>query len=532
MKKLFRQLSRRCADNLLNVNNSQFNTLFNQRKLTAFWNCVKISRKNKAIKSNLQVDTLSSYFKGTMNKNDVLSDDQRVIEDVVSFIDNQNNVFTDTQLTPKIVDKYIKSLNRNCAPGMDGITAEHLQFGNCELLCKHLSELYNFMLSWNCVPYIFTLGIIIPILKKSSLNANCPQNYRPITLSSVHTKLIELSMLPDYNVSDTQFGFRAGRGTAFGCSLMNDVMHYFKYNRSPMFICSLDAEKCFDSLWHPALFYKLKDKISLCHWMFLLKWYKSLRAVVRWNNQYSNVFTIGCGTRQGSILSPQLFNIFIDGLLKELSATNSGVSIGNEDFNSYAYADDVTLFCATAPGLQKLIDVCVIYASRWKFKFGIKKTKCMSVGDNRFYDYPKWLLGNLETCQGNIIKQSLGISKFSRSTHLLHAMGIRKINDVIVQNSASLWNRIFAINSPTRRLCSLLYDKYMSTGIAIPGTLLHRLTYSGMSPAYCALQKNKYISSHGKNGLIDSLKVVLSSENFTKPYSDEHRLAVLLTKAF
>ena len=72
----------------------------------------------------------------------------------------------------------------------------------------------------------------------------------------------------------------------------------------------------------------------------------------------------------------------------------------------------------------------------------------------------------------------------------------------------------------------------MSTGIAIPGTLLHRLTYSGMSPAYCALQKNKYISSHGQYGLIDSLKVVLSSENFTKPYSDEHRLAVLLTKAF
>ena len=72
----------------------------------------------------------------------------------------------------------------------------------------------------------------------------------------------------------------------------------------------------------------------------------------------------------------------------------------------------------------------------------------------------------------------------------------------------------------------------MSTGIAIPGTLLHGLTYSGMSLAYCALQKNKYISSHGQNGLIDSLKVVLSSENFTKPYSDKHRLAVLLTKSF
>ena len=90
------------------------------------------------------------------------------------------------------------------------------------------------------------------------------------------------------------------------------------------------------------------------------------------------------------------------------------------------------------------------------------------------------------------LSKALGISKFSRSTHLLHAMGIRKINDVIVQNSASLWNRMFPINSPTRRLCSLIYyDKYMSTGIANHGTLLHRLTYSGVSPAYCALQKKQ-----------------------------------------
>ena len=81
-----------------------------------------ISRKNKAIQSYLHVDTLGRYFKGTMNIIDVLSDDQRVIEDVVNFkfIDNKNNVFTDTQLTPKFVDKYIKSLNRNCAPVWTG----------------------------------------------------------------------------------------------------------------------------------------------------------------------------------------------------------------------------------------------------------------------------------------------------------------------------------------------------------------------------------------------------------------------------
>ena len=50
-------------------------------------------------------------------------------------------------------------------------------------------------------------------------NDNIPKIYNfgdIMSLRSVHTKLIELSMLPDYNVSDNQFGFRAGRGTAFG----------------------------------------------------------------------------------------------------------------------------------------------------------------------------------------------------------------------------------------------------------------------------------------------------------------------------
>ena len=47
------------------------------------------------------------------------------------------------------------------------------------------------------------------------------------------------------------------------------------------------------------------------------------------------------------------------------------------------------------------------------------------------------------------------------STNLFQPMGIRKINDVVVQNSSSLWNRIFAINSQTRRLCSLVYDTYV-----------------------------------------------------------------------
>ena len=145
------------------------------------------------------------------------------------------------------------------------------------------------MLKHCCVPDIFKIGVIVPILKKSSLNPNMCTKYRPITLSSVHTKIIELLMLPKYEVSDNQFGFRTKRGTAFGCTLLNDVMCYCNHTNSPLYVCSLDAEKCFDSIWHPVLFYKLKDKISHTFWLFLVKWYKGLRAVVKWKGQYSHI---------------------------------------------------------------------------------------------------------------------------------------------------------------------------------------------------------------------------------------------------
>ena len=349
--------------------------------------------------------------------------------------------------------------------------------------------------------------------------------------------------------------------------------------------------------------------------MFLMRWYKGLSAVVRWNGQLGKAFSVGCGTRQGSILSPQLFNIFLDDLLKLLDKTKQGLLVGDDNYNAFAYADDVTIFSPTVPGLQVLIKTCVDYATKWKFKFGIKKTKCMIVGKHEFMDEPIWMLGSetidnvntmetlgvvfnndcnnvnhvdvriqkcyrsyyslrnvgfaypgvnsdvktylwnticqptllygcetlklndchvkkLETTQGNILKQSLGLSKFSHSTDLLAALNITKVDPLVKQHTLSLWNRIFKVNSPIRKLCSHFYNTFLTSGSVIPGTLLSKVLRYGFSPIKCALQKIKPIPCISENGVADSLRVVLSSEGFRKPYSEEHLLAVLLTKSF
>jgi hypothetical protein len=238
--------------------------MFRNRNVCGFWNSIRKSTKKKKVNSALNSQDFADYFSNVMNGSGPLSEQQQDIKTAVKKHFEKNLNYKEQKIiTPEEVSNLIVNMKLKSSPGHDGITSEHLVHGKSHILCKHLGSLYSTVMSWNVVPDVFKVGVIIPVLKKSTLNTNDPCNYRPITLSSVHSKIVEQLMIPPDKVSDMQFGFRAKRGTSFGCRLLNDVACYQNQKGSPLYICSLDAEKCFDRIWHAGLFFKLWGVIPL-----------------------------------------------------------------------------------------------------------------------------------------------------------------------------------------------------------------------------------------------------------------------------
>ena len=102
--------------------------------------------------------------------------------------------------------------------------------------------------------------------------------------------------------------------------------------------------------------------------------------------------------RQGSILSPRLFSIFINDLLTLLKSKECGIKIQNLILNLIAYADDINLFSTTSTGLQELINTCYTYAKTWRIRFNPTKTKCTRMGKSNLKEPPTWQLDG-ETIQ-------------------------------------------------------------------------------------------------------------------------------------
>ena len=102
---------------------------------------------------------------------------------------------------------------------------------------------------------------------------------------------------------------------------------------------------------------------------------------VAWGICTSHYFTLLNGVKQGGVLSPILFTIYIDQLLYDLKDSGYGCYVKNIFLGALSYADDITLVSPSIRGLNKMLKICEIFSVKFDITFNCKKSFCIKFGD-------------------------------------------------------------------------------------------------------------------------------------------------------
>ena len=106
---------------------------------------------------------------------------------------------------------------------------------------------------------------------------------------------------------------------------------------------------------------------------------------IRWGDAYSAKFKVTNGVRQGGILSPYLFNVYVDELSEELNKCYVGCNLNGLLINHIMYADDLVLISPSSAGLSQLLRECEKFGTRHDVKYNAKKSAVMIYRSREYY---------------------------------------------------------------------------------------------------------------------------------------------------
>ena len=231
---------------------------------------------------------------------------------------------------------------------------------------EFLCSLFTIIARHGHLPSCLGDCILVPVLKPGK-DSSCGDSYRPIALASTLSKILEWCILLKFNnylqTSELQFGFKPGLSTTFCTGVLKGVVSHYLQRGSSVFACFLDASKTFDLVRHSLLFKKLLS-VGLPDLVvrLLSRWYSSQQLNVRWGKAYSNKFGVSNGVRQGGVLSPILFSIYLDTLIS-LKNTGVGCFGGGQFAGALAYADDIVLMAPSLSALRLMLVCCESFAT-------------------------------------------------------------------------------------------------------------------------------------------------------------------------
>ena len=283
----------------------------------------------------------------------------------------------------EIVALSLDKMKTGKSSGIDNLNVEHIS--NCHpIIFTILSNLFKAMLELSYVPLDFGYGITIPIPKSDDVRG--PQKielFRGITLSPIISKLFEhciLNVFSEFFISSAnQFGFKTGVGCAHAIYSVRKVVDYFVTNNSTINLCFLDIAKGFDKINHSVIMLKLMTRnVPIVLINLLLYWYNISQNIVRWKGLMSEPYKLLAGVRQGGVLSPTLFSIYVDDFLKKFN--RFGCYLYGISISAVMYADDLVLLAPSIAEMQTMLNYCVEELNRLDLNINPAKTKAIRIG--------------------------------------------------------------------------------------------------------------------------------------------------------
>ena len=272
-------------------------------------------------------------------------------------------------------------------------------------------------------------------MKDPNGDISSSKNYRGIALSSLILKVFDncLLLLFGHLLSNDslQFGFQEGCSTVQCTWAVQETISHYLRGGSEVFCCLLDFSKAFDKVNFNELFRKLRARelppIVLRLLIFI---YRNQSCYIRWNCRMSETFSVKNGVRQGAILSPSLFCVYLDSLLDLLRKAGVGCHLGGHFLGALGYADDVILLAPTREGLQAMLKICENFSSTHSMLFssdpdpGKSKTKCLFFSRKRKSSEIRnvFLNGNslpwVESAKhlGNLLSSKVNLGTYSPET--------------------------------------------------------------------------------------------------------------------
>ena len=194
-------------------------------------------------------------------------------------------------------------------------------------------------------------------------------------------KRLEHLLIPELPIE--QACFRKGSGTIDNIANLRWWMETAKEHNRNVYMCFIDYKKAFEYVDHERLWVIPQEMGVSVHLIVLMRTlYTKQEATIRTEFGETDTINIGKGVRQVCMLSPLLFNIYAENIMREaLGDWDGGISIGVRRINNLRYADDTTLIAETKNDLIAIMERVKFASEKAGIYLNVGKTKVMMTED-------------------------------------------------------------------------------------------------------------------------------------------------------